>query len=704
MVIALQSGCCTATVSVYTVRVSVIPTVASRCRHRHLVVLRGSPSQTSQRVEQAVAHWEPGRILWVTANDGERPYTHVEPREVARMLGRSFDAVVIDAHEGIDAEVLGIGHGLVWGGGVLALRLPPRGQGPSAGHQQRLAAVPFCAADVGTRFFDRVVDRLDHPDAARPGRWPVVDHEVAGHPEQRRVVERLGEIWRSPGPSRTVLTADRGRGKSSALGLAIAALPTLEPEVEPAVAVTAGHPDAVREVLRFGTGATFIPLADLLDPSGPSPRWVIVDEAAQIPVPVLEALVARHGAAHLTFCTTTHGYEGTGRGFSLRFCAWLNRQDLPVHTLTIDEPIRWSAGDPVERAVFDALLLDATPDSLPSPRVEAEVAPPPVVARCFDRDELAAHPTRLRALFGLLVQAHYRTTPGDLHRLLDAPNLSVHGLLEHDRVVGATIVAREGGLSPERVEAMASGATRIRAHALPDALVAHLGLTEAGAWPMARSVRIATHPDRRRRGYARRLVEHVHQHHDDVALWGTIFGATPQVIAFRRSLGYSLVRVSASRGARTGEPSVLMVRPCAAAATQAVPRWCAALARDLPRQLQLLDADGPLPLSCALRRALLAGLPQPAPLPLGEAIALVERYAHGPRTFESIAPALLSVVGAHPQAVAQLDAVARQLIDHRVVEALGWRAVARAVDLSVPAAMRALRRAARALIERLGEP
>ncbi|STQ10133.1 tRNA(Met) cytidine acetyltransferase TmcA [Enterobacter cloacae] len=82
--------------------------------------------------------------------------------------------------------------------------------------------------------------------------------------------------------------------------------------------------------------------------------WLIVDEAAAIPGPVLEKLVARFPRVLLT--TTVQGYEGTGRGFLLKFCA----QFSALQRYTLSTPVRWAAGCPLERVVASALLFDDT--------------------------------------------------------------------------------------------------------------------------------------------------------------------------------------------------------------------------------------------------------------------------------------------------------------------------------------------------------
>ena len=50
--------------------------------------------------------------------------------------------------------------------------------------------------------------------------------------------------------------------------------------------------------------------------------------------------------AVLAFASTARGYEGTGRGFVLRFLEQLRREGRPLTELRLEAPIRWEAGDP----------------------------------------------------------------------------------------------------------------------------------------------------------------------------------------------------------------------------------------------------------------------------------------------------------------------------------------------------------------------
>lgn len=664
-------------------------------RPRRLIALRGERAATALAAREALAgRAEPApEDLWIGPDD-------TPPRAVAGLLGQAFDAVVLDLHDGLDADVLAQAHGFVRGGGALLLRLPSPGA-PPAPARARLAAFPYTAGDVGDRFH-RVVERaLARATLSAPTELGPATRAFAGTPEQTTVAARLTARLAGEAPTLTTLVADRGRGKSSALGLALSA--ALDDGLA-RVAVTAQSPAAAAEVFRFACGTPapptagpvrwVAPMALATDDVGPFDA-ILVDEAAQLPVPVLERVVARHPSARLAFATTTRGYEGSGRGFTLRFLAWLARADpRPLEHLTLTTPIRWPPDDPVERFVFDALLLDALPAEA------ADVGPDEVEHVAFDRDALVADERALREVFGLLVHAHYRTVPEDLHRLLDAPNLALHGLRSRrdGGVVAVSLVAREGGLPPELCAELARGRRRVRAHALPDALVAHLGVEDAGALPMIRSVRLAVHPEARRRGLATTLVDAIHAAYPEAELFGTLFGATPELLAFRRTVGYEVARVGASRGARTGEPAVMMLRPVSARARTLVTAVRAELARDLPLQLELLAADGELLLDPRLAEALARGLPAPAPLDDAARDALIASYLDGPRTFEARAAAVTALAAAHPAALRALDPQQRALIEARVLARRGWVAAARAAGYaSVGAAMRALRPAVAAL-------
>jgi tRNA(Met) cytidine acetyltransferase len=606
--------------------------------------------------------------LWISRVDG------VPPRRAARHLGRSLDAVVVDLHDGLDADVLGLAVGLVRGGGGLVLRLPPVGVVP---RDSRLTVHGHPPEAIGDRAWRRLEAWLLRVEPG-PGDLGPTSDVRGGTSEQALLVDALHATWAAPAPSTSVVLAARGRGKSAALGLAIARLPG-----SARVVLTAGSRSSAETAERFAGRAVFRPLPEVLMDPRPC-DLLVVDESARLPVPTLQALVAAHPGAHLAFATTSEGYEGTGRGFVLRFLAWLQARG-PVAEHRLHTPIRWAEGCPLERDVGALLALDAAP-------AEARAAGDEAVAhRVLDRAALARDEARLRQVFGLLVHAHYRTTPGDLVRLLDGPALHVHVLEAGGAVVAVNLVAEEGALAPSLVDDAVAGRLRLRGQALADTLLTHAGRADAGGLRMLRSVRIAVHPAWRRRGLGHRLAEAVHTHHR-ADLYGTLFGATPAVLSFRRAQGYALVRVGSARGDRTGEPAAVMVRPVSEDAHRLVGELRGILALDLPLQLAWMAAEAPL--DPTLRDALEAGLPAPRP-PGPQAVWRALRgYLDGPRTSDSVAHALAALFrGPRPPGLSAADVA---LVRARFEDRACWRRTAEAAGLpGVPAAHRRLKQVAR---------
>lgn len=630
--------------------------------HRRLGVLRGPLAETAAA---AVASMQGARTgLWVGVAPADWPFEVTDRRGLTRHLGRAFDGVVLDEPDG---EALGRAHGCVRGGGRLILRLDPCDGAPGRWR----------------RWLDGAIERAGGGVLVGPMSMP--PEPSGGTAEQARVVEQLRALFAGPEGAVASVVADRGRGKSAALGLALR-------DFEGDAAITGPGPEATLEARRFAPGVPFVPLRELMR-SAASPAVIVVDEAAQIPVSTLRQLVLHHGGSRVAFATTTRGYEGTGRGFVLRFLAWLEANQrsrrLPYSALTMSAPIRWGRDDPVERFVFDALLLDARPD----PFTVGEALESLEIAR-LDPDALLSDEASLRGVFGLLVHAHYRTTPRDLELLLDGRGVHLYAMRVGGRVAAVNLLVEEGGLTPDVADALYRGTAGIRGQALPQTLAADCGRPDACGLSMLRSVRIATHPALRRRGLAARLTEAVHAAHRP-DLFGTLFGATPSLVQFRRRLGYRLVRMGISAGRRAGEPAAVMIRPCSPPARALVDALHGALARDLPRQFELMSSD--LIVEPSLVRTVLSELPAPRPLDRVGRDARVAAYAFGPCGFETVALPVLNFVTAHADALDRLDPDARALIEQRVVRGQSWAEIADRTG-GVRAAMRGLRRAVRDLV------
>jgi tRNA(Met) cytidine acetyltransferase len=213
-------------------------------------------------------------------------------------------------------------------------------------------------------------------------------------------------------------------------------------------------------------------------------------------------------------------------------------------------------------------LLDARPavDPLIEDHDPGEaVYERPEPARLID-DE-----TRLREIFGLLVEAHYRTEPNDLARLLDAPNIAVRALTVGGHVVSVALLERGGGL-PEPLRREIYEGARVRGNMIPDVLTSQLRDPDAAVPVGLRVMRIATHSAARSRGFGSELLAAIEAEFDPdgdrrtgrfgpMDYLGVGYGATPELVSFWDENGYATVHLSTTRNDRSGEYSAIMLRP-----------------------------------------------------------------------------------------------------------------------------------------------
>ena len=582
---------------------------ARRANERRLLVLAGDPDRTRERAGAALdAADVPGGETTVVGPEAFLDCEHHEQSRAEELLGRTRTAVVLDAHEELRPDAVGRTVGAVDGGGLYVLLAPPLETWPEVrdGFDASLAVPPFEVADVTGHFRRRFVetlrahrgiaivdadtdtveqDGLTDPPPSRPVPSPTPPADAQFRPEtyaqcltddQRDAVQAFESL--RTGGGAVVVEADRGRGKSSAAGLAAGNLAAEGRDV----LVTAPQYRSAGEV--FTRAAHLLELFDVefardrtsepqrLDVSGagcvryapPSeaallpddPDVVIVDEAAALPVRRLEQFL---DAPAVAFTTTVHGYEGAGRGFSVRFRDRLAESDHSVTDVSMTTPIRYSDGDPVEVWAFRALLLDARP---PVDQLIADATPGTVEYRRLSTADLLADEHLLREGFGLLVLAHYRTEPSDLARLLDAPNLTVRALTHEGHVVAVALLAREGDLPADTRAAMYEGG-RVRGNMLPDVLSTQLRDEAAGIPVGQRVLRIATHAAVRSRGLGSHLLSEVEAEFAERVDWlGVGYGATPELVRFWARNGYATVHLATSRNATSGEYSVVMVDPC----------------------------------------------------------------------------------------------------------------------------------------------
>jgi tRNA(Met) cytidine acetyltransferase len=662
-------------------------------RHRLTLVLSGDPDWTAvaaRSVVAAVGRESP--VFWIS----DRPLDPgVRPLAAAtRLLGGECGLLIYDAWSGFDPDGFGAVTGTLRGGGLLVLLTPSFGGWPKLPDPQaaRIAPWPLGADAAGRRFIARLVRVLsrrsgvvihtqrddaagsvtDSPfpcvnDTATDIPWPATDPARPATPDQQRAIEAILRHARGRPRRPLVLTAHRGRGKSAALGLAAARL--LAPETATAAArpyrilVTAPNRASCEALfrhaalawpgsrpdgsgLRAGDRVIVFMAPDACREAHPDADLLLVDEAAGIPAPLLTALLEQY--PRVVFATTVHGYEGTGRGFDLRFRETLDRLTPQWRGLTLEAPIRWAAGDPLESLVFRALLLDAA--AAGTADLES-IDPAAWQPERLNRDALAVDDALLGQVFGLLVLAHYQTRPLDLRLLLDGPGVRVLVLRHQGLVAGTLIAVAEGGMAdPELLQAVYDGRRRPRGHLLPQTLSAHGGLLDAPRLRYLRVVLIAVHPTLARRGLGRRLLRGLYRaaRGEGIDLVGTSFGATPGLIGFWSAAGYRPVQIGLSRNAASAEHALVMLRRVSRSGAA----FLGAAGRRLEARLPVL-LPGPLRrLDPAVAAAVIAAMRNSGRLPRGadpaqqsEQQLELQSFTAGHRTLEAALPALAAATG-----------------------------------------------------------
>lgn len=212
---------------------------------------------------------------------------------------------------------------------------------------------------------------------------------------------------------------------------------------------------------------------------------VIIDEAAAIPLPLVRKLI---GPYLVFMASTINGYEGTGRSLSIKLIQQLREQTRSainpatngtqtagagpskasaagrsgsglvrsLREIKLEEPIRYSPGDNVEKWLNHLLCLDAT---VISKAVQGCPHPSKCELYYVNRDTLfsyhSASEVFLQRMMALYVASHYKNSPNDLQMLSDAPAHHLFVLLppigENDNTLPDPLVvlqvALEGNIS-----------------------------------------------------------------------------------------------------------------------------------------------------------------------------------------------------------------------------------------------------------------
>jgi len=575
--------------------------------HRQVFILAGDESWQKKVLKEILLGHE-NDSLWVGDEEvAEFPFVPV--KKAQSWLGNEKKIVIFDANKDFDPDSFAAISGIVVGGGLFFLLLPDRKMWNKA------YSLPF-----GQRMIKSInstpeliiINEYDEKINFHIDKLKTNIKQNCASPfltlDQQRAVETVEEQVLNDNKIPIVLISDRGRGKSAALGLSAARLlkvgiknvaiaaPRLRAtdvvfkhivEILPEAEVTRGCVKYGERVIQFYS-------PDQLMQENINTNLLLVDEAAAIPVPLLTSFL--HKYSQCVFATTVHGYEGTGRGFALRFFNVLDKYNSNWFKLHLQTPIRWLENDPLEKWMFSLLCLDAELIDVSS----ADKINESNVEHCLlTKRELVDNTGLLGEVFSLLVLAHYRTRPKDLKSLLNDEEISLYVTLKNKHVIAAALVIREGLFSASLSTSVYRGERRPSGHLLAQALTYHCGVEHAATLDYARVMRIAVHSKLQGLGVGTKLLQFIissEQNKGRDAI-GCSYGMNIELLNFWESAGFSLMRIGFTREQTSGEHAAIMMKALTQSGEEIhhqacerfigqLPFWFDDVLKDLPGELK----------------------------------------------------------------------------------------------------------------------
>lgn len=342
----------------------------------------------------------------------------------------------------------------------------------------------------------------------------------------------------------TSLTAARGRGKSAAMGLAVAGsisfgysqVYVTSPSPENLITffefvlkgfdalayqehidytiIRSTNPDFNKAIVRINLTRNNRQTIQYISPSDSSllnaADLLVIDEAAAIPLPLVKSML---GPYLVFMASTINGYEGTGRSLSLKLLSQIQKENNAPPPVKLEESIRYNPGDSIEKWLTSLLCLDV--QAIPH---MSSGCPTPDMCELYyiDRDALFSYHRAaehfLQRLVSIFVSSHYKNTPNDLQMLSDAPAHHLFCLLgpitKKDQLPEILVIIQvclEGKISQARLND--SMGSKSAGDLIPWNVSEQFNDREFAKLSGARIVRIATHPNYQRMGYGKKALQ-----------------------------------------------------------------------------------------------------------------------------------------------------------------------------------------------------
>ncbi len=563
-----------------------------------------------------------GRSLFLEMAEKHFSGKFVHYKDSAHVLGETYSSLIIDFTEGFHPNDLGIVIETIAEGGIIIAISPPIAAWNNliGRWHEDLISEPYTVDDIVPRFYRRFIRRTLEAEGIiifdADKRKIIKKYEFTKKEESREEIQipsekkeikrklyklcatqdqvRVLELFetffdRKRERKAVVITADRGRGKTAVLGILTPYLISRMHRVlkRPVrIMVVAPTPQSIQTYFKFlkkalvrqgmkdykvkeSHGMITVINSKFARVEYVVPRRamvekdfadiIIVDEAASIDVPVLWKIT--EGMRYTIFSSTIHGYEGTGRGFSIRFLKRLESDEsVEIEKIHLEEPIRYGKGDPIEAWLYDVLLLDAQPAELDEEDIKA-IQEGKLSFEPLDKDKLFSDEKLLREFFGIYVLAHYRNKPSDVVILSDMPNHLAFRVAVNGKTVCSLHVAVEGNMDEGTIKKIADG-YKPRGQIIPDLILKHYWDYEFPTLKGLRVVRIATHPSVMNMGIGSFALHEIAEwaKAEDLDWVGSGFGVSPELLRFWIKNGFTPVHITPQRNEISGEHTVIVLK------------------------------------------------------------------------------------------------------------------------------------------------
>jgi tRNA(Met) cytidine acetyltransferase len=519
-------------------------------------------------------------------------FNFIEFKDTTKILGMTFDNAVIDIRENIHPDDLGRVIDTVRGSGLIFLIMYDFEKTLNYMHNFKKTLVYYDDETARSVFEERLIKKIleskvvsivdfDREKIIKVGSVEKVKKEKEKKliiPENSKIQKILYKICLTQDQINLlkkledflfsdkkvfILKANRGRGKSAALGIFLAFLIS---KYNYKVCVTAPEKRNVKTLFQFfKIGCKKLKIEKNVEYEEPSKIFeknydlVIVDEAAAISVNILIRIAKKFNK--IIYSSTIHGYEGSGRSFGLRFIEELNSNNIEFDEFEMKEPIRYSEDDEVEKFIFDLLLLDAEPSELNREELE-KVFMKKYEYLKISSENLFKDEELLRNFFGIYIIAHYRNRPRDLAILANSIHHFPRAIVIGKKVINSLHLCEEGELRDEYVEKiLKTGCKEIKGNIIPGIIVRHYRIAEFAKLKGIRIVRIATHPSLFSLGIGSDAIKFLEEEFKNYDYIGTSFGVNEKLARFWMKNGFIPLHISAERNRVSGEYSTIWIKP-----------------------------------------------------------------------------------------------------------------------------------------------